>query len=51
MSCTNNLSSGTGVPSVGANEPTGLGTLNVPSFAQFSCQVLSIRPASAAVYR
>lgn len=49
MSWTNSLSSGTGVPSVGANEPTGLGTLNVPSLAQVSCQLPSIRPASAAV--
>ena len=39
MSWTNILSAGTAVPSVGASEPTGLGTLNVPSRAQLSCQV------------
>ncbi len=49
MSCTNNLSSGTEDPSAGASDPTGLGTLNVPSFAQLSCHAPSIRPASAAV--
>ena len=52
MSCTNNLSSGDGTlcsPFVGANEPTGLGTLNVPRLAQLSCQLSSIRPASSAV--
>src|ERR1700733_10635122 len=46
MSCTNILSSGTGEPSVGASEPTGLGTLKVPSRIQLSCQERSMAPAS-----
>ncbi|CNL50252.1 Uncharacterised protein [Mycobacterium tuberculosis] len=49
MSCTKSLSSGTAAPSGGASEPTGLGTLNVPSRAQFSCQVRSSLAASSAV--
>ena len=49
MSWTNILSSGIGEPSVGASEPTGLGTLNVPNRVQLSCQSRSMRPASSAV--
>jgi len=49
MSCTNILSAGTGVPSGGASEPTGLGTLNVPDSAQVCCQARSMSPASSAV--
>ena len=45
------MSAGTGVPSGGANEPTGLGTLNVPDSAQVCCQARSMSPASVAVYR
>ena len=44
MSCTNILSSGTAEPSAGASEPTGLGTLKVPSRVQLSCQVCSSGP-------
>ena len=49
MSCTNILSVGTGLPSVGASDPTGFGTLNVPDRAHVSCQSRSISPASSAV--
>ena len=49
MSCTNILSAGTGTPSAAANEPTGLGTLNVPESAHLCCQAPSICPASSAV--
>jgi hypothetical protein len=49
MSCTNILSAGTGDPSGGANEPTGLATLKVPESAHVCCQARSICPASSAV--
>ncbi|SHX83321.1 Uncharacterised protein [Mycobacteroides abscessus subsp. abscessus] len=49
MSCTNILSAGIGVPSVGASDPTGFGTWNVPRSAQVCCQRRSICPASCAV--
>src|SRR5437660_671956 len=51
MSCMTILSSGTAEPSVGASDPTGLATLNVPVRAQFSCQVCSMRTARSALYR
>ena len=51
MSWTNILSAGTGAPSAGANEPTGLGTLKVPCCDHVCCQACSISPASFAVYR
>ena len=51
MSWTNILSVGTGDPSAGANDPTGLGTLKVPCCDHVCCQARSISPASVAVYR